>query len=173
MIFDSCMKTIGLVICLLGFVTMGSAQHVWMPDTRLTYDDSTSYFSYPTQWAISADTFSRVHVVWFDTRGGYPSEVYYKRSTNNGTTWGSDMALTTGSSYWQEHPCVVTDRLGRVHVVYTEFESFHLQPIVHYKRSTNGGVSWGPQADIAQVQGDFAAHTSLAGDLADGLYVLY
>jgi hypothetical protein len=173
MILGSYMKTIGLVACILGFIAIGSAQHVWTSDTRLTYDDSTSYFGYPSHWAISADTFGRVHVVWFDTRGGFPSEVYYKRSTENGTTWGPDTPLTTGSSYWQETPSVATDHLGRVHVVYTEFESFYLQPIVHYKRSTDGGNSWGAQHNIQYLQGDWAFNSSLASDLGDCLYVLY
>lgn len=172
----SCMKTIGLLVCVLGFVNVGFCQYIWGPDTRLTYDDSLSYFGFPTLWAIAADTSGRVHVVWYDQRDPqWASEVYYKRSTDNGTTWESDVPLTTNSSYWQEGPCVVTDRQGRVHVVYTEFEcpGGLFYPVVHYKRSTDGGVSWGPEIDIAYLLGDFAGHTSLATDLGNYVYVLY
>ncbi len=171
MVLKSYMKTIGLLVCVISYVNAGFCQYIWRPDKRLTYDDSTSYFGYPTQWSIATDTLGRVHVVWSDQRDPqWCSEVYYKRSVDNGENWESDMPLTTNSSYWQEMPCVVTDNQNRVHVVYTEFSNY---VVVHYKRSTNGGVSWEPQTDIVNVQGDFAGHTSLASDLADGVYVLY
>jgi hypothetical protein len=169
-------KTIGLLIGTVVSVNAGLAQYIWEPDTRLTYDDSLSYFGYPTQWSIATDLSGRVHVVWTDQRDPqYCIEVYYKRSTDNGAIWESDMPLTTNSSYYQEKACVVTDNQNRVHVVYTEFyysgSGFH--PVVHYKRSTNGGISWGTEIDITSLEGDFAGHTSLASDLTDHVYMLY
>jgi hypothetical protein len=149
---------------------------IWEPDTRLTFDDSLSYFGYPTQWGIAADNSNRVHIVWYDLRDSqFASEVYYKRSTDNGATWDTETSLTTGSDYWQETPCIVPDALGRLHVVYTEFvyPDSRFSPIIHYKRSMDGGNSWGSEMDITQVQGDFAGHTSLASDLSNGVYVLF
>lgn len=149
---------------------------VWEPDTRLTFDDSLSYFGYPTQWSIAADNANRVHIVWCDLRDPqFASEVYYKRSTDNGETWETETPLTQGSNYWQEKPCIVSDKQGRLHVVYTEFvySDSRFSPIIHYRGSIDGGNTWGSQINIAGVQGDFAGHTSLASDLSSGVYVLF
>jgi hypothetical protein len=170
-----CIPFLALSI-LIGFMFTGKAQsQTWEPDTRLTFNDSLSYFSYPTQWAIAADPSDRVHIVWYDLRDPqFASEVYYKRSLDNGGTWGADTRLTTGSSYWQETPCIVADNSGRLHVVYSEFViSGGFSPDIHYKRSLNGGSSWQAQTTIASVYGDFSGHTSLASDLGNGVFVLY
>lgn len=174
---EMCIDTTGmrLVFTLSVSMTLASGQE-WGPDTRLTINDSLSYFGYPTFWGIAADPRGWVHVVWDDQRDPqWCTEVYYKRSTDNGATWGPDTSLTTNSNYWQEAPCIVADRSGRLHVVYTEF--YYLgsmfYPIVHYKRSTDGGNTWSSQVNLIQVAGDFAGHTSLASDLNNGVYVLF
>lgn len=156
--------------------TIEISGQIWEADTRLTFNDSLSYFSYPTQWAINTDNDNRVHIVWYDLRDPqFASEVYYKRSTDNGATWEPEIPLTIGSNYWQEMPCIVSDKWGRLHVVYTEYVYFksRFTPIIHYKRSTDGGNTWQPPVDIATVQGDFATHTSLTSDLNNGIYVLF
>ncbi|MDI6841144.1 MAG: T9SS type A sorting domain-containing protein, partial [bacterium] len=157
------------------FISGNLIAQIWGPDTRLTKDTSESYFSFPTQWAIATDNRGCVHVVWYDQRDPqWCTEVYYKRSKDNGETWEADKPLTTNSSYWQEGSCIATDRLGRLHVVYTEFSYWDaFKPIIHYKRSTDGGDTWEAQQNIVSTIGDFAGHTSLASDLNDGVYVLF
>lgn len=164
-------------VLIILFISMALASgSVWGPDTRLTNNDSLSYFGFPTMWAIAADNRGWVHVVWDDQRDPqWCSEVYYKRSTDNGKTWGPDTPLTTNSNYWQEMSCIVADRFGLLHVVYTEFyySGPGFLPIVHYKRSTDGGNTWSGQVNLDTLQGDFAGHTSLASDLKNGVYVLF
>ena len=104
----------------------------WGSDMRLTNDDSSSY--YPSV-AVSG---SNVHVVWYDLRDGN-REIYYKRSTDNGTTWGSDTRLTnnTASSYY---PSVAVWG-SNVHVVWYDRRDGNDE--IYYKRSTNNGTAWG------------------------------
>lgn len=103
----------------------------WSDDTRLTYDTAKSH--YPSI-AAAGDT---VHVVWWDERTGW--DIWYKRSTDAGATWSADIALTTtlGLSMWPS----VTVADGSVHVVW--FDDRDGNQEIYYKRSTDGGATWG------------------------------
>jgi hypothetical protein len=104
----------------------------WSDDKRLTTSEQNSYN--PTV-AVNG---SNIHVVWDDFRDGN-TEIYYKRSTDNGMTWGSDTRLTNDEAT-SKYPVVVIN--GRnIHVVWGEHR--HGNWDVYYKRSTDNGESWG------------------------------
>ena len=103
----------------------------WLADTRLTTDTNFSF--YP---AVAASG-STVHVVWQDDRDGNP-EIYYKRSTNGGTTWSVDTRLTNQVDFSIGPSVAVSGNI--VHVVWQDFRDGN--PEIYYKRSTNGGTSW-------------------------------
>lgn len=63
----------------------------WGVDKRLT--NNTAISLYPCVRASG----SQVNVVWNDKRDGN-EEIYYKRSSNSGVTWGSDIRLTNNAS---------------------------------------------------------------------------
>jgi hypothetical protein len=102
----------------------------WGTDTRLT---NNVYFSSDPSVAVSG---SVVHVVWDDQRDGN-DEIYYKHSTDGGTTWGADTRITFDSSL-SRNPCVSASGLF-VHVVWNDYNTLD----IFYKRSTDGGLSWG------------------------------
>jgi hypothetical protein len=108
----------------------------WGPDTRLTNDTTIS--AMPSV-AVSG---SVLHVVWYDERNGYNGEIYYKRSTDAGVSWGPDTRLTnnTANSY---NPSVAVSG-SVVHVAWTDNRDGNYE--IYYKRSTDGGVSMG--ADV-------------------------
>ncbi|MBE0433153.1 hypothetical protein IBX73_06775 [candidate division WOR-3 bacterium] len=86
----------------------------WEPDVRLTDDPFESRTSFDNAWCV-ASCGAIVHVVWHDNRDGN-TEIYYKRSTDNGTTWEIDTRLTMDAS-WSERPSVaVCDSI--VHVAW-------------------------------------------------------
>ena len=119
-----------------------SAVHAqWEPDVRLTYNDSSSSTSWPNARCIVArgDT---VHVVWYDQRDGN-LEVYYKRSTDSGISWSSDTRVSFDSS-WSEHPSVAASG-AVVHVAWVDSRNGWPNTDIYYKRSTDGGSSWGPE----------------------------
>jgi hypothetical protein len=105
----------------------------WGSDTRLTFDDSISSF------AEVLSLGNNVHVVWHDYRDG-TYEIYYKRSTDEGTTWGSDTRLTndTGRSLYPSVAALDTN----VYVVWHDTRDGNYE--IYYKRSTDQGMSWGP-----------------------------
>jgi len=80
---------------------------------------------------------STVHVAWEDNRDGN-YEIYYKRSTDNGATWGTDTRLTSisGTSYGSS-----IDVSGpNVHLVWTDERDANDE--IYYKSSVDNGVSW-------------------------------
>jgi hypothetical protein len=146
----------------------------WEPDFRLTTADSCAKIWGGSQWPIAIGMDSTVHIVWEDRRDGWPKEVYYNHSSDNGNSWETDVPLTANSEFFQNAPCIVADRQNRLHVVYTEevYNGGVPYPEVHYKRSRYGGNSWDSQITIAYLTG-YAMHWSLATDLQDGVYVVH
>ena len=60
---------------------------------RLTNDGAESNTSFPDGRCLAASG-NVLHAVWYDYRDG-SGDIYYKRSQDNGTSWGPDTGLTT------------------------------------------------------------------------------
>lgn len=108
----------------------------WGAETRLTNNLAASMSA---SVAVSG---SQVHVVWRDSRDHSNGEIYYKRSTNGGISWGADMRLTiinpSGGATTQAPTIAVAGT--RVHVVWMDKRDGAEQ--IYYKHSTDGGVNW-------------------------------
>jgi hypothetical protein len=109
----------------------------WGTDTRVTNNTFASW--YPS---IAASG-SGLHLVWQDDRNGtFNDEIYYRRSTDEGLSWGTDTRLTINSSdSW--YPSIAVSGLA-AHLVWQDQRDANDE--IYYKRSTDGGISWG--ADI-------------------------
>ena len=104
----------------------------WGADTRLTSDVAISEYS-----SVSVSG-SVVHVAWEDRRDGN-YEIYYKRSTDGGSNWGTDTRLTNNSAI--SYLSCVSVSGSVVHVVWQDDRDGNYE--IYYKRSTDGGSSWG------------------------------
>jgi hypothetical protein len=112
----------------LGY-TLASAD--WGPDVQLTFGQS---YSHTTNRAINGvgDT---IYVTWYDNRDGN-WEIYFKRSTDGGSIWGTDIRLTNDTSTsWA--PSLAVDGRGSIHVVW-----YALGGNCFHKRSTDAGITW-------------------------------
>jgi hypothetical protein len=102
----------------------------WGDDVRLTNDPSFS--SEP-----SIATLDRgVHVVWSDYRDGN-QEIYYKRSRDDGLTWGPDTRLTNSTGFSTNPSVAVTGKA--VHVVWMDYRDGNHE--IYYKRNPTGNTS--------------------------------
>ncbi len=108
--------------------------------------------------SITADGSGNVHLVWKDGRNGV-YRIYYKEKADSG--WGSDTPLSDTmnvTSSW--YPCVTTDALGNVHVVWQSgmggdnYEIFY-----KYKDSTG----WHPDERLTQDSAN-SNHPAIAVD---------
>ncbi len=135
----------------------------WLSDVRLTYNDALSYTNRNQEWTVAASG-DRVHVVWWDARDGN-GEIYYKRSTNAGLTWEADTRLTNDPAVSYHASLAVSGDL--VHVVWEDFRhgnypthQTRFNPEIYYKRSADGGVTWGPDVRLTSDLGN-SEHPSI------------
>jgi len=122
----------------------------WGADSRLTNNPSTSF--YPS--LSSTDSF--VHLSWMDRRDGNP-ETYYKRSTDNGSSWSQDVRLTN-DPYETWNPSISASG-SIVHVVWHETQGGVYE--IRYKRSSDYGTTWVPDTLLTNPS-DTAAYPSIA-----------
>ncbi len=91
--------------------------------------------------AISANT---VHVVWMDHRNTF-SQIYYKRSLDNGATWGPDILITDQIG---DHGYPSLAASGEtLHLVWQADD--HKANEIWYKKSIDGGTTWLPQMRLS------------------------
>jgi hypothetical protein len=105
----------------------------WSEARRLSW---TSGESRAPATAIGPD--GAVHVVWRDDTPGN-AEVYYKSSSDGGTTWNASKRLTwnSGESFTS---AVGVDLAGVIHVVWFDDTSGNYE--VYFKTSPDGGTNW-------------------------------
>jgi hypothetical protein len=100
----------------------------WSANVQLT--SSAGVSSWPSLAVSGPD----IHVAWHDERDGNP-EIYYKRSTDGGTTWGPDVRQTI-NGFNSRYPSVSAQG-SSVHIVWEDYNGE-----VAYMRSSNSGASW-------------------------------
>ena len=105
----------------------------WSPEVRLS--DNTANSSLPTVWSAGPE----VHSVWEDWRGS-KTQVYYKHSSDGGTTWSSNSSLT--SDTLNNVSPSVSSSGSNVHVVWSKRSSVINPGWVYYMHSTDHGTTW-------------------------------
>lgn len=141
------MKKLFLIV--VTFFAANFSQAQWEPDVRLTNDAGTSWTSYNNAWCVAASG-DTVHVVWEDDRDGH-FEVYYKRSTDGGISWGTDIRLTNSLNHSQKPSIAVSGSVVHVFWFYHQWiGNFE----IYYKRSTDGGQTWGPDTQLTNANGN-------------------
>jgi len=108
-------------------------------DAGTTWSSDTSLSSGPASSINPSIAVSgpNVHLVWQDNRGGN-WEIYYKRSTDQGTSWGVDTRLTTDAGESATPSLAVSDSL--LHLVWSD--NRYGANKIFYKFSQNCGGSW-------------------------------
>lgn len=139
------------------FLIAQSLNAQWQPDVRLTNNPQNSNTSMNNAWCIAASGLF-LHVVWFDSRDGN-WEIYYKRSTDAGVSWGADMRLTDNISESRFPSVTVSGAV--VHVVWFDLRDGANNYEIYHKRSTDNGESWGPDTRLTNNPA-FSVHPSVS-----------
>ena len=116
----------------------------WGADTRLTDCLGNSY---TPSIAVSGNT---VHVAWHDNRTPGNEEIYYKRSTDGGTTWDADTRLTNAGGSSALASIAVSG--NTVHVAWQDERTIGNWEI-YYTHSTDGGVNFDPDTRLTDAAG--------------------
>jgi hypothetical protein len=126
------------LICLLLSSVGGFAQ--WQTDVRLTNNSANSFGSRDKSIAVYGNN---IHVVWQDHRDG-DAEVYYKRSTNSGVTWSTDLRLSPPGDY-SGTPTIALYQ-SAIHIFWVDQRIAPLD--IFYVRSTDNGATWQPEVQL-------------------------
>jgi hypothetical protein len=152
---------LGVIALQLVMVTSAIAVS-WSPVQRLTLTrNGTVWDSLVTAGASSA------HVAYQEARGGILG-IYYRRSTNSGTTWAEPVRLSdpAGRGAWAANLAVYGTTIDAVYI-----ETQPGATVAWYRRSTNNGATWGSPlrlssttglADFPQVARDSAGRVLVA-----------
>lgn len=129
----------------------------WMPDYKLT---AISYYTYNLQNNTKqvASIGNIVHAVWYDNRDGN-SEIYYKRSSDAGASWGADTRLTNAASNSEEPGIIAVSNF--IHVAWNDLRDGDWG--IYYKRSSDGGLNWSADQRLSD-QPSNAFYPAMAGN---------
>ncbi len=135
-----CGLSAAVFVCVLLAIS-GLALGQWQTPVRLSDSLNSSESPFNNSWAVTGSG-QYVHAVWSDRRNGN-DDVFYKRSTNRGMSWSSDVPLVTGSAR-AFHP-VVAAAGTNVYVAWFDNRSGEM---VYVVRSTDYGQTWLSEASI-------------------------
>lgn len=119
------------------------AQCLWSPDTLLS--DVDGEFSNEPDMASKGNY---IHLVWQDYKdiaGQVPtSRIWYRRSNNNGASWGNMKVITPKSSPGDFHEPRIAVSGKNIHVVFIgiEIAGGDMVSAIYYIQSANNGNSW-------------------------------
>jgi len=105
----------------------------WTSLKRLTW---TSVETSMPAFVVAPD--DSLHVVWRDSAPGN-REIYYKNSTNGGTSWNGSKRLTWTSTT-SSAPDITVDLNDKIHVVWQDYSLGYYE--LFYRSSTDGGITW-------------------------------
>ncbi|HOW25589.1 MAG TPA: T9SS type A sorting domain-containing protein [Bacteroidales bacterium] len=106
----------------------------WSEDKWLTPDQT---YAYNATLAISG---SEVHIAWNDASEG-TFQIFYRKSSDNGTTWGPEIQLTYDSfTSYAAVPSIAVSG-NSVNIVWEDTRDGTFG--IYFKGSIDGGESWG------------------------------
>jgi hypothetical protein len=114
----------------------------WEKTKRLTRNAGNSFVP---AMAVSG---SKIHIVWFDDTPGN-GEIYYKRSKDNGATWGVKKRLSYNAGESFVPSIAVSWR--NIHVVWGDDTSGNWE--IYYRQSTDSGTTWGKEKHLTDNAG--------------------
>ncbi|MFA5859903.1 MAG: exo-alpha-sialidase [Elusimicrobiota bacterium] len=110
----------------------------WSDDIRLTNADHYSWDS------CSALNNNVLHLVWADFRDSSgslkDSELYYRYSEDNGTTWSNEVKLTSAPGVAYEPYLLAVNNI--LHLVWSDSKYSNNDTEIYYKNSKDNGKTW-------------------------------
>ena len=135
---------------------------IWSAQKRLTWNAGDA--SYPSAVIESSNT---IHLVWGDNTPGN-DEVYYKKSTNGGSTWIGTQRLT-----WNSGDSIPTgiglDSSDSLHLLW--YDATPGNDEIYHKESTDGGGTWSSASRLTWNSGD--SKVPKLGATVHGIHIVW
>ena len=114
-----------------------------------------------------------LHVAWFDRRDG-DYEIYYKKSSDGGDTWGEDVRLTNSTGF-PRIPSIAVDSIGGVHIIWEDKQSGGYD--IYYIKSMDQGISWSNVTRLtygeAQGDADLSPLSDICVDIQGRIHIVW
>ena len=116
---------------------------IWNSEVRLTEDDGS-----PSHLPVIALNGNNLHVMWTDERNADDPDIYYRNSTNGGSTWNPEQRLT--SYLGSEAGADISVNGSKIHIAWVRYLT---KNEMFYMNSTDGGISWSPEQQLSTDDG--------------------
>ena len=164
--------TLALVLIVHCTFNIENCMSQWQADVRLTNNPAFSGTNWNNAWCITANS-NIVHVLYSDNRDGN-LEIYYKRSTDAGISWGADTRVTNSIDSSVKPSVAFSGSV--LHIVWQDKRDGIFN--IYYKRSTDAGLSWGTDSRLSNnIYASFNPSLSVSGlnvnavwDIQNGIY---
>jgi hypothetical protein len=133
----------------------------WGPDTRISA--TTAIDTMP----LLAQSGTTLHLVFLRDNHTPQSASYYKRSTDNGLTWGPDVLLGK-TKWWPGVAAAGQNVYVSLNTVYADDDK---NSVVYFRRSTDNGATWEDQQPMSQATRRTGGRSEDPAIVADGKYV--
>lgn len=130
-------KVIFAALCIIAISATGWGQ--FSPQVRVG-DVSHQY-----RPDIALDSSGNIYVVAGGDRGIFP-EIFVSKSTDNGVSFGTPVAVTNMNNRTPEKPSIAITRNGDIHIVYLSIGTTYE---IYYAKSTNAGDSFSVPVKIS------------------------
>lgn len=156
-------KSIVLIIVGIIIFSLPHYTQTWSALKRLTWTSGSSMLP-----DIDTDPFGTIHLVWNENISD-KGEIFYKKSSNSGTTWSVSKRLTwnSGHSY---SPSIATAQGGWIHVAWEDDSPGSNE--IFYKRSTDGGDTWSTLERLTWNTGN-SGGSSITTDSSTGVHLAW
>jgi hypothetical protein len=125
--------------------------------------------------SVAVNAGGSIFVVWQDDRNhaGSSSDIYFSRSTDNGTTFSTAVRVDdAASSTDQVMPRIAVDTAGKLHVAWTDARLGSTSKI-YYANSTDNGTTWSASVGVNATGAGTQVNPGLAVDSSNNIYVVW
>lgn len=103
------------------------------------------------QAVLASDAQGNLFALWnMNTLDKAPNRIYFSKSTNGGTSWSAKTGVSNapqGSAH--AFPAIAATGNGDVRISWMDARAAGPLWNTYYRRSTNGGASWGAEVDLS------------------------
>jgi hypothetical protein len=120
---------------------------------------------------IASGSNNSLHILWRDSTPGN-SEIFYRKSTNNGNSWLGSKRLTWTPKYSGD-AWLSLDSSNNPHIVWSEaIDSLNEHYEIYFRKSTSGGSSWAAKKRLTW-NPDWCSLPRIILDSSGGIHVVW